>query len=251
MSTDNWPVTFDYISDRLVRTIVQQSEAGGRRRRRLRSVGVPWFSAEWESGGPQFDNPFDLVRRATKAVRNITGTLESPGVYFRAEADIRIGWVRVDTRGKPREAAAFFADLRLPETRIFLALFGSMSNYGGFAPADRRAIWSSGLSISMSLYAMLDEALEDGDVPDSRSNGDDAGDRYADALSSASYLVTKMHDGLPPERREFLAKVHVWESDAELYGGAHYDIAILGSPVWVATPEPRPMGEVELPLADP
>jgi len=73
MGTDNWPVEFLYISHRLTREIVQQHEGAGRRADFAVSIPTPLGNISGARQLPDYNNPYDLARRATSAVVHLTG----------------------------------------------------------------------------------------------------------------------------------------------------------------------------------
>jgi hypothetical protein len=162
MGTDGWPVDFRYISSRLVLQIVQQDEAT-RSRWRFSGIPTPWGPIGLHKKRLDRDNEFALCREATKAVRDLTGTItQGWREYIRAELDLTMGFMTVLMGWKDSanvEIAAMKAEVDDPESgRVLVALFGSASNYRGRKPV------SDGLTEIPSdvdgLYGILDRTRE-------------------------------------------------------------------------------------------
>jgi hypothetical protein len=238
MGTDNSPEEFQYISNRLVREIVQQHEAAKPHRAVSATVNVKVVGVQFGSRPPDYDNPFDLARRATEAVRDNTGTLQSAGEYIRAELDLTPthfpvleGWRDIISGA----IAAFFADETTDECgRMFIGLFGSITNFIGRRPEESRPGWTP--SSARGLYEILDSVLEAADPP--LAYGYVRDDADADDKARAESAMMMCHHiakRFPQERLAFLAKVHRYLHDID---GDRYDTVFIGAPIWVATPPP-------------
>ena len=163
--TDTWPVHFRYISRRLVKEIVQQHEATRPRVKAsfsfpLRAIGLTLIRRD-----PDYLNLYDLTRRATEAIDNLTGSVEFPGTYVRAELDITPGYFTVLMGWQDRshvDIAAMMTRTHVEDVgSVLVGLFGSISNYTWRVPK------SEGLgeipSDVAGLYEILDRTAEDGD----------------------------------------------------------------------------------------
>lgn len=248
MGTDAWPSSFRYISKRLVREIVQQDEAVKRRGPRISTgLQVGPFSVGVGRRDPDFTNDFDLVRRATSAVSANTGNLGQPGPYVLCNLDLTMthfpifmGW----RRGTSNEIAAFFADIRDSVAgRTFVALFGSVSNFLGYAPTESHKGWSP--SALEGLYPILDSVLEPGDPQVSAAfvKDDLAYTNDRTILLRARILAEHIAPRFSAERLSVLVRVHrhIHGADVAIAG---FESALVGAPIWIATPEP---GELQLP----
>lgn len=135
MPTDNWPVDFRYVSKRLVTEIVQQHEAAQSKRRFTLALTLRLFSLSFSKLDPDYNNTFDLCRRAAEAVKGNAGTLQYPGLYIRDTLELSTGYMTVLLGWKDQshvEIAAMSTVCRIPELgSVFVALFGSASNYTG------------------------------------------------------------------------------------------------------------------------
>jgi hypothetical protein len=234
MTTDNDPVDYLYISERQTTNIVRQHEAA-RPRRRTRldikggplAVGIRWLS-------PDYLNQFDLARRATEAVESNTGDLEYPGIYVRGQLDIQTCKVRVGYGFDRMNTAVvgFFSDQEIKGIgRVFVGLFGSVAN---FASWKRKPKFDTEQhpSDAAGLYEILSTNREPSDPNfDSQELEDDRQLSTLDRFEAA-------HGIAPVRPLEFLAKVHEHERALQISSGPLYDAALLGGPVWVATPTP-------------
>lgn len=253
MATDNWPADYIYVSRRLAREIIDQDTAA-RRTKRLNKVtaGIPGtgMSAEFAAREVDLDNPFELARRATEAVVDLTGSLQSPGPYVRATLDctwdaipVHMGWDD-DVNVK---VAGFFADVKVVDLGgVFFGLFGSASNFLGRVPTEYRGEWMP--SDALGLYRILDHTSEPEDPTVEAELVDD--DLRLGAEDIVRQTVTLFEHARPLYGRgtvEVLAKCYVTEPDIDLSWNGNvlkngdngrYGLAILGAPIWVATPEP-------------
>lgn len=258
VATDNWPADYIYISRRLTHEIVNQHAAARRPgwlRRITAALPGTGISAEFAPGDVDPSNPFDLARHATEAVTDLTGTLDSPGPYIRATLDF--SWDAVPVRMRRDDAndpvACFFADVRVVGVGgVFVSLIGSASNFLGIAPADNHRRWMP--SDALGLYHILSQISEPDD-PGVRAELVDPYERPGpDIMVRQAASIYEQNRPLYGRGTvEVLAKSHTVQSDIDLSTGFHpswngnlangdhgrYDLAVLGAPVWVATPEPR------------
>lgn len=235
MVTDNWPVEFLYISHRLTRKIVQQHEVAERQPNFAVSIPTPLGSISGSRRLPDYNNPYDLARRATSAVVNMTGTLDAAvaGEYLRTTLDFAC--CEFPVLDGLFDVAALFADQTTPNHgRVFVALFGSIRNYIGYQPTeDATSGWTP--SDVRGIYGLLAESLEERDRKPMREEVE------ADlALPSewrfhiARTLSNHISARFQREHLEVLAKKHHHEAGVEI-GGVLYDNAFLGAAVWAAT----------------
>lgn len=234
-STVRGQVDYRYISKRLVRQIVQQQESTRRSRWKLSGVSMPWASIAFQKDQIDWENDFEFRDKATAAVKDVTRTLSQGwGDYIRAELDMTMGFCRVSMGWKnvsPVEIAVMKAVVDDPESgRIYLGLFGSVSNYRfrksvvddlGDIPSDVDG-----------LYGILDRAREEGDpeIEDyflDRDIGQSPEGRVDTALrllNGDRFAVR--HSG----RFDVLFKSFVFQPTTDPEG-----FVILGAPVWVAS----------------
>jgi hypothetical protein len=217
--TDNWAVELKYYSRRLTRQIVDQDAAARRNRLRKISFGIPSTGVAAEFGRSEIDraNPYDLVRRATTAVSDNTGSLISPGAYVRATLDLSwnavpvlMGWERAISV----PVACFFADVEVDEIGgVFVGLFGSAANFLGVAEPEYSGGWMP--SEVDGLYQMLDDTTEPEDPRVSaKFLGWDRDTSSAKRIRSAVTLF--QHTALPGrELMDVLAKPYAVERDVD------------------------------------
>ncbi len=239
--TDNWPTNFRYISRRLVKEIVQQHEAMRSRTSKTYSFAFKPIGLAITRRDPDYLNLYDLARRATDAVSDMTGTVAEPAEYVRAELDITPGFLTVHqgwTTASNVDIAAMmtkYDDRSLG--RVFIALFGSASNYTGRRPKD------DGLAESPSdvagLYEILDRTSERRDPVLDRDYVEDSGDvDERDRIDLVIRIRDDRFKGYKEERLNILMEVF-YRLDDYTYG-EHYDRILIGAPVWAATPLPKP-----------
>jgi hypothetical protein len=239
VGTDRWPVDFRYISSRLVLQIAQQDQAT-RSRWRFRGIPTPWGSLAFQKDEIDLSNNFALVRKATDAVRDNTATIEQGwGDYIRAELDLTMGLMTV-LRGwadtSHVEIAVMKAEVQDPEAgRVLVALFGSASNYRSRKPI------SDGMTEIPSdvdgLYGILERTREPRDPSIANNELDrDIGHSPSSRADTAVRLLGQRFEGFSEGRFDVLLQHFCSDEDTKPYGRV-----ILGAPVWVATPEPRPM----------
>ncbi len=205
------------------------------------------MSVESNTRGPDYTNPFDLVRRATDAVRDNTGTLEAPGDYVRfqgsitpAKIDVLMGW---ENTTPTQPIAGFLADQVSDETgRMLVALVGSISNFIGGPPEQLSDAWRP--SDVRGLYELLHAAREPSDPPIlSGYLADEEGLDEAARCDPVINLIHHLAGTFPTDYLEVLAQRFYLVHD-EMYLGEKYDAVLVGTPIWVATPQPI---EVALP----
>ena len=241
MVTDNWPVDFRYISKRLVRRIVDQDQAPRSRWRTAPTIAIPHVgSITFQKDRIDRTNEFALCKAATEAVQDLTGTVSRPGLYIQAELDLSMGLIGVHqgwVGAGHHEIAAMYAEVNDPEAgRVFVALFGSASNYEG-----RKDI-PDGLAETASdvdgLYTMLDRILESDDPQISNDYLDEDVRHSANDRTEAAtrYLLGERFAPFGEGHFDVLMRRFCTDEITK-----PYDLVILGAPVWVATPAPRPI----------
>ncbi|MER7246179.1 hypothetical protein [Kribbella sp. NPDC000426] len=252
MVTDNWPVDVKYCSRRLVRQIVQQDAAP--RRKWLKGIGISagvapaGISADLGPSEADHGNLYDLVRRATAAVSDNTGTLASPGEYVRTTLDVTWGAIPVHMgweRAQNVRVASFFANAEVAGVGgVFLGLFGSATNFLGIAQDEYRGGWMP--SEVEGLYQILDDTSEPGDPEVSTEfiHWDQDLDSESRIHSAVTlYQTASAHGG---GAVELLFKPYLTAHDVDLsfHGlrshdkSGRYGLVMLGAPIWVSTPLP-------------
>jgi hypothetical protein len=93
MQTDRSPVSYLYLSRRLLTGVVQQDEASLARSNWSVNVSpVPAVGVSRERKPPDYDNLYDLAARSTEATSDHTGSIDSPwGIYLHGEMDMHFG----------------------------------------------------------------------------------------------------------------------------------------------------------------
>lgn len=247
MGTDNWPVDFRYVSSRLVKEIVEQSEATRGRWRPRFLLNLRVVSIGLAKGDIDYRNKYLLCRMATDAIRDRTGTLAYPGEYVRTEIGIRMGYLTVHQGWRERTNVKIAAMLSVVSVgdvgSVLVALFGSASNYMWMRPAnnDHNEIPSD----VDGLYGLLNAASELSD-PQIEEHFLEWDPRHDDR-SRADLVVGVLRDQYERFRGcrlDVLARVFHCIDDYS-YGGLHYDRVLIGSPVWAATPGPSPLRSPE------
>lgn len=242
MTTDNWPVDFYFVSRRLVKQIVDQHQAVSGKRKASLTLGPPWAKVALSESGPDRENLFDLVRRSTQAVRDNTGTLESPGAYVEMTLRFRpsLFTVHQGFQNWNSDFAGFFADEDVPGIgRVLVTLFGSTSNFLGRVPEQTGLGWNP--SDAAGLYVLLSNILEESDHEvrkDFLEEDRQVTDVALQAIVAAETISRLVRVRFPPAVLTTLAVVHAYERNLTL-GSRTYERVVVGAPVWVATPIPQ------------
>jgi hypothetical protein len=242
VGTDNSPVDYKYISNRLATEIVQQDAAERSRQELSWNLRLSLFGLAIKYRQPDYFNRFDLARRATEAVRDNTGTIEFPGPYVHGELDlhtcafaVHMGWDGPSNN----KVAALVADQEVGGKRTFVALFGSVSNYIGHEPTAPGAGFFP--SDADGLYEILEASLESSDSRiDRHFLGEERRLDDMGKIEAALRIAGGAMKAYPSMRLQFLAKVHYHLCGAELIQ-EHYDYVLIGAGVWAATPPPKPL----------
>lgn len=239
MSTDNWPVNFTYISQRLTKEIAQQDEAARLPIEMSAKLRLAIFSMVFKTRKLDYGNRYALARKATSAVESLTGTVELPGEYVKATADVLVcdfpvfmGWK--DTFNA--HVAAIVLDGSRDSERTFVALFGSVANFLGYKAGGDSVGWTP--SDFDGLYRLIDSSREPGD-PEIDPEALQEDDRHDDMsrLETAWRVAGRSRTIDHLRQMEFLAKVHLHVHDVSILG-EHFEHFLVGAPVWVATPAP-------------
>lgn len=277
MLTDNWPVDFTYISRRIVKEIVQQHEAG-RSERALKisltgSIALgpisPGISFESSKRQVDYDNYFDLAKRATVAVSDHTGWLARDrqdriltGQYVRAKIHMQVQKVPLPVTVWEKaynHPVAIFAGIEtVPGVgRVFIGLAGSASNFlhvhGGPSTATRTPSDAVGIydiiqqSRELTEKGVLEPGISAADLAQEFKYCSSEDARFQEAIS----LFNGCGLSEPSALVEVLIRVHHLKSgiDLGLYSSGTslgtFDLVILGAPVWVGSVWP---GKNELSL---
>jgi hypothetical protein len=236
-----------YISRRLTTEIVQKRDAARPRRvlpERFDVEGVGGI--ELGFGAVDRDNDFALAREATMAIKDETGSLSNPQNYMRFTIPMHActfnlfsGWESATNRRVGGFCASEWVD---GVGRVFIALFGSLHNFRGYAPDGFEAGFSP--SDADGLYQILDDVMEPED-PTVSPKKLESDLRRAATYRCQSAAATFFNSVLPPkEPLEVLAqryftvvnvdlavpRLHQFSSDPP------YALALLGSAVWAARP---------------
>ena len=242
MPTDNWPVDFKFISTRLITEIVQQHEAARPQREHSWSAGVRGTSLASKRREPNYDNRFDLARRATEAVSNLTGTLEGARDYVRGVLDfhhcitaVHQGWEGTANA----EIAILVSDFVKDGERSFVALFGSVGSYVGHAPTLPISGWFP--SDADGLYQILASCLESTDEQvDALWLAEDARQDDLSRFDTALTITETVDSDRRTEPLEFLARVDMQMHNVSLDRKLFRHV-LLGAAVWARSPDPLPM----------
>jgi hypothetical protein len=245
MATDNDSADYVYISQRLTRETVQQHEAARPLKRTSAGLNLRVLELRRQEVPVDFDNRFDLANRATAAVKSLTGTLSAPGPYIRETTGLHFMKLQVcigfENTGR-QLIAGYFSDLTLRDgSRAFIALFGSITNVRGWRATDKLEadVYPSDAA---GLYEILDSAREPQDAPIIKRYIKDGRGLDATGRFDAAHAIAFRHN--EPLRYsgelEFLAVNHDLLFDITL-NSQHYDVALLGAPIWIRSPQSNPL----------
>ena len=124
---------------------------------------------------------------------------------------------------------------------MFIALFGLITNVRGWRATDDLQDDVSP-SDAAGLYEILASAREPEDAPMIKRYIEDDHELSPEDRFNSAYAIAFRHN--EPLRYsaelEFLAVNHELIFDTSL-DHRHYDVAILGAPIWVRTPHPIPL----------
>jgi hypothetical protein len=139
--------------------------------------------------------------------------------------------------------AGFFADEDVAGVgRVFVVLLGSITNVTGWRGGDRLQI-DRFPSDAAGMYEILMATLEPGEAtvdPNYLEWDQEARDAIL-SFEAAHRLAYRDDTSLKhPRVFQFLAVSHHYEVDVDI-NHIHYDAALLGAPVWAASPPPEPI----------
>jgi hypothetical protein len=242
--TDNFPRSYIYISQRLLRERYQQHVAHQPSHRIESQFRPPLFTFELENRADP-DNPFWLARQVTSAVKDLTGSLTEPGTYIRVEMPITWSWLKVydGISQKGRYRVAWLSGVAsTSEGDVFVALCGSLRNYVGISYPDveRRGWWPSTTGGLRHILAYFSNEEGDTSVLGEHSPDDDdvlvpfrTAHRFSSTLGAGHQIGNAL--------LELLFQVFDYVEDVTLEG-VSYRFAYLGTPLWAATAAPREFG---------
>jgi hypothetical protein len=244
VTTDNWPLKHIYVSRRLSRQIIDKHMAAEQGLVGELTLGTGDVNVKLGSRDVDVENQFALVRAATDAVKNHTGSLKDPKEYVHDALDMRACSFRVLSgweQGANKEVAGFCADTWVDDVGlVFVALFGSIYNFLGYSKEERETTgwYPSSLDGLYQLLAEMVEPEDSGISPQWLAMDQDLDDDERCRMAATVFFTPQ----LPlPERLEFLAQTFISRRDLELRGEAWpaYDLVIVGTPIWVAKQFPR------------
>lgn len=267
MGTDNWPVTFTYISRRLVKEIVQQHQGSRPGRTRVSGLGVPpGFSLSRGENKVDWDNPFELAYRATEAVRDHTGSIDArtsaggripTGTYIRATMHLQQMAINLPVweTNAAYPIAGYAGYEVLPGFgRVFVGMVGSASNIiGRFDGGPPMRYTGRTPSDAMGLYDIIQrnrEWTDRGDCEPAVDNGELNRERAHlasedERMRAAAALFTSCDFYATSDVVDVLLKVHHSADDFDLHlDGADghrlspFRRALFGAPVWISTLPP-------------
>lgn len=239
MLTDRAPVEFHYLSKRLLTDLVQHDDAARPRSKLSFDFRVRWFGLHVERTPPDFTNFRDLAMRSTELVRDNTGTLDVPSYFIHDYLDLHHG-VFSPHMGWHGHVASYRGETTDSKgVPVFLALFGSASNVAGRRPRDEDTsdYYPSDMT---GLYAYLDSIREPEDPEiDVDYRLDDLGSTQ-ETLADLAMQHSRGGATLDIGPHEFLARVLIHHEHHRSRGGDFTGRVIVGTPIWIATPKPRP-----------
>jgi hypothetical protein len=248
--TDRAPYEYRYLSRRLLTDVIKNDEASRGRRLKL-STRVGLSPVTVDIGATESDRTSmqAFARRAVDLVSDHTTDLDADpaGPYVMCRVALRFGLFEA-LMGWPGGTVACYAGehTTVAGERVYLALFGSGSNVVGFRDADGTGYYPSDLD---GLYALLDLVREDDDPAiDYDYRWDDA--RYNDQVRAET--AVKFADGgarTPIGAHDMLARIFV-EVEHLRVNDQFAGRVLVGTPLWVATPHPTPLGAGQRGQAD-
>lgn len=231
MVTDAMPRLFIYLSKRLLVETYHQLEAsrpGWKLDPKLRFTGVEITLGRRE---PSIENLVWLAQKVTEAVSDQTGTVAYPGAYVRGRMPLTCAAV-------PEKAAWMHSAFDIEEGPAFVALCGSVYNYRGYSPGDQADFKGWYPSDLMGMRETMESLTANHSKSWVLRTKGNANVREG-AISIENALAISRW--VPPEcviyqeNLEVLFEVFVHESHT-LNG---IRSALLGAPLWVATPLPQ------------
>ncbi|MFL6161549.1 MAG: DUF7019 family protein [Jatrophihabitantaceae bacterium] len=242
MVTDRSPVRYDYLSRRLLTSVVQQDEAAMPRSKwsldlnPLKMVGL-----SRERKPPDYDNLYDLAMRSTDAVQDQSGTIDSPWAYYiRGRLDLHHG-VFSPHMGWNGHVACYRGETTTTDGEpVFIALFGSASNLIGWQLKDEPPPTYTPSDMP-GLYLFLDAIREAGDpeVEVMRRTDDYGMSDQGRVESALQHAKGGARTDIGP--RDFLATVLIREEEFKSRAADFEGRVLICAPLWIATPLPRPL----------
>jgi hypothetical protein len=241
MLTDRAPYEYRYLSRRLLTELFEHDEAAQPRWRRTfeLTINLPLVGSVQLRRAPlDRANLRELANRSLQLVSDQTGDLVTPGYYVYDEVELRHGTFEPHLGWSGGEVACYSSEITTNDgERVFLALFGSASNVVGRRQVDEgEGYYPSDMH---GLYAILDAAREHDDA------GIDFEYLWADAgMAERPRAEHAMQFARGAARRgigrhRFLSKIFCEKEDIDLGCGVIGRV-IVGTPIWIATPLPKP-----------
>lgn len=242
MLTDRVPIEYLYLSRRLLTDLHEQNESQKPRRRWTVTLGLPLsVSVARQPRALDLSNLKRLAYESEELIRDNTGTVEQPGIYIRDTVEMYGGTFQ-PLIGWTGWVATYRAELDLADSgRVIAALFGSASNIVGWRSDGRSPVEEGFYPSDMSgLYGILDSIREREDPEmDLDYRIEDEG---LDPIARAEYATLFARSAKRPIGRvDFAARLFDDVSDVQLDGSDVRGRVLLGTPLWIATPTPRPM----------
>ncbi len=240
MLTDRAPFEYRYMSSRLLTHLFQQDEAT--RTRWRASGGFNAWVANLQVSREELDhtNLHALAARSEQLVSDHTGDLATTGAgfYLRDRLPVRYGVFEPHIGWRGGRVACYAGETRAADgERVLLALFGSSSNVVGYQDDDlRQGEMPSDIT---GLYTMLDLAREPSDPEIDLDYRWDDGQLNDQVRADTAIKFARRGARLAIGEHDFLARVFVQVEDYR-YDDNFTGRVIVGTPLWVATPKPRP-----------
>lgn len=249
---------FLYVSSRLVSSVIRAEESDPRPGFGVKKVTAKTKHLDIETA-PNEEPDTDERRaiRATRLLEARTGTLLEPGKhYLRMRLDaylarysVHLGWENASN-----EPIAGISASQVVEGagRVFVALFGSISNYR-ISAEESRFVSGWHPSDMNGLYSIFDAVREDGDAaPKEDRLAYDRKMSDREIVRAAGSILFGNH-ALPPIRRvEILAERFARPvRDIVIdHDHARYDLAVVGAPLWIREVLTEEAGDPAPPLTD-
>lgn len=210
------------------------------------------------------DNLYWLADRATEAISDLTGTLEEPtgAPYVRGTGVLRWGQLpiaylmegeEVDISEFEYTIAWLTGDIRLRDgSRIFVGMGGTIHNYIGFDPGDGTGHYGwfpsspHGLANIVRAFGKFKDEEADTQLAYASSapkrEYDDGLCTSSEVVQDAIFASKRLEEGwwVGEAPKEFLMQVFFEEHDYDS-GQRVYRHALVGTPLWVRDPQPRPI----------
>jgi hypothetical protein len=241
MLTDRHPIDYLYLSRRLLSDLVQHEQAAQSRWQFQPSFTLMGFSLGVGRRRADFDNLYDLAHRSQQLVSDNTGGLDQVGShYVLATLKLRNGVFEPLMGWRGGRVACFQGEATADDgASVFVALFGSASNWRGFR-ADEETLSGFTPSDVMGLYGVLDAVREADDpevgLEEKINELDLQRDHKLDEAVRFARLGVRSSD---PQQLTFLAR-HLMSTENYQSDDGSYDRVLIAAPLWIATPMPTP-----------